>query len=91
MSRSITTSIKSFRPQRTGNRSTSAEHRGICKHRSNSSTSSDTINILAYIPPVSDSDWYLYYEDDYSGKIYALDIHIVYMDETNRAASNTSY
>ena len=89
MPRSITTPIKSFRPQRTGNRSTSAVYRGILEHISDYSTSSDPINILVALPPIPYIDWSFYDEDKHIGKMYALDIHSVYTAEINKVTSNT--
>ena len=56
--------------------------------RSDYSTSSASINIMADLPPVPDLDWSIHDEYDYIGNIDALDIHIVYMDEINKVASN---
>ena len=91
MPRSVTTPIKSCRPQITGDILSSAGHRVILKTRYYSSTSSVSINILEYFPPVPDPDWSLYDEDDYIGKMDALDIHILYTAEINNVASNPSY
>ena len=88
MSRSVTTPIKSFIPQRNGNRSPSSEHRGILKHRSDSSTRSASVKILENLPPVPDPDWSLYNEDDYIGIIDALYIHSVYTSDINKFSSN---
>ena len=77
MSRSITTPIKSFRPQRTGNRSPCAGNMNILKPRYNSSTISYSINILEYLPPVPDPFWSLYDKDDYIWEIDALDTQSV--------------
>ena len=59
MSGSITTPIKSFRPQRTGNILPSAGHRGILKPKSGF-TRSASINMLEALPPVPDPYWSLY-------------------------------
>ena len=91
MSRSITTPIKSFRPQRTGNISPSAGHRGILKPRYDSSTSIDPINMLWAFLNVPDIDWFLYDEYYNIGKIDALDIHSVYTTEIDKVASNPRY
>ena len=88
MSRFINNPIKSFRPQINGNRSPSAGHMVILKSRSDSSTSSDSINILSYLPTFTDAYWYLYDKDDYIGKIETLDIHSVYTDGTNKFSIN---
>ena len=91
MSRSVTTPIKSSRFKRTVNVSPSAINRVILKPISDSSTRSDSINILADLPFVPDPDWSLYYEYDYIGKMDALDIYSVYTAETNKSASNPKY
>ena len=88
MSRSITNPIKSFRPQRTGTRLTSSGHRGVLKSRSDSSTSSDSVNMLASLLSVPDPDWSLYEKYDYIGKTDALDICSVYTAEINKVANN---
>ena len=85
---SVTNPIKSSKPERTGNILPYAGHRGTMKPRSYYSTSSASINMMAVLPPVPDSDWYLYDEDYYIGKMYALDIHSVYIAEINKVASN---
>ena len=43
---------------------------------------------MTALPSIPDPYWYLYDEDDYIGKMYALDIHSVYTDEINKVASN---
>ena len=88
MSRSINTPIKSFRPQRTGNISSSAGHRGILKPIYGSSTRSSSINILEGLSPVPDPDWYLYDEDYYIGKLEAVDIHSIYTSEIDKVGIN---
>ena len=69
MSRVRHYSNKSFRPQITGNRSPYAGNRSILKPRSDSSTISDSINMLEVLPPLPDQDWYIYDEDYYIGKM----------------------
>ena len=88
MSGSITTPIKNFRPQRTGNRLTSVGNMGLLKTGSDYFTSSDSINIIAYLPFVTNSDWSIYDEYDYNGNTEALYIDIVHMDKINKVASN---
>ena len=88
MTRSVTTPIKSFRPQRTGKISSSDVYRGILKPRYDSYTRSDSINILTDLPHVTDTYWYIYNKYDYIGKMDAFDIPIVYTDEINMVASN---
>ena len=83
MSSSITTQIKSFIPQKTGDILPSNWHKGILKPIYDSSTISDSVNILEVFPPIPDPYWYLYDEDDYIGKIDDLDIHCVYTVEIN--------
>ena len=77
MSKSVTTPMKSFIPQRTGNMLPSIGYRGILKHGYDSSNNSDSVNILADLTPFPDPYWSLYDEDEYIGRINALDIHIL--------------
>ena len=74
--------------QRTVNGSPFARHRGILKTRSDSTTRSILINVMADLPPLSDTYWYLYNKDDYIGEMEALEIHNVYTSEINKAVSN---
>ena len=89
MSRSVTTPIKSFIPQRTGTRSPPYGHRDILKSVYDSSTRSASVYLLAYLLPVPDIDYFIYDEDEFIKKMDALDIHSVYTDEINKFASNT--
>ena len=77
-----------MRPQRPVNGLPFARHRGILKPRSDSTTRSFLINIMAALPPLPDTYWSLYDKDEYIGKIEALEIHSVYTAEINKAASN---
>ena len=78
MSRSVIITIKVFRPQRTVNISPHDGHMGIFKLRSDSSTSSASINTLEALPPVPYLYWSLYDEYAYIGKMDALYIRSVY-------------
>ena len=60
MSRSVTTPIKSFIPQRTGTRSPSCEKRGILKFRYDYSTITASVYLLAYLLPVTDTEYWEY-------------------------------
>ena len=49
--------------------------------------------MIAAFPPVTYPYWYwyIYDEDDYNGKMDALDVYSVYTAETNKVSSNKMY
>ena len=63
-----------MRPQRPVNGLPFARHMGILKPRSDSTTRSFLINIMAALPPLPDTYWSLYDKDEYIGNIEALEI-----------------
>ena len=69
MPSSITTSIKSFMPQRTVNRSPSGGNRVVLKTIPDYSTSSASINMLEYFSPVSNPYLSIYDDYEYIGKL----------------------
>ena len=45
--------------------------------------------MMVALTPIPDKDLYLYKEDEYIGKMDALDIHSVHMAKINKVARNT--